>query len=89
MSTIQLPGHFPRAKGCPEQASSLFKCLHEHSAQTLDHLLDGGERGEPTISINTNKECQSFLKKYNSCMVGALKKYPQRHERVSEPYRRT
>ena len=42
MSTVQLPGHFPRAKGCPEQASSLFKCLHEHSAQTLDHLLDGG-----------------------------------------------
>ena len=89
MATLQLPGHFPRAKGCPDQASNLFSCLHEHSVQTLDHILDGGGKGEPDISILTREKCQTFLDKYNSCMVGALKKYPQRLDRVSEPYRRT
>ena len=88
MSVLQLPGHFPRAKGCPDQASALFKCLHEHTTQTLDHILDGGSKGEPEISKAGNLQCQKFLTTYNKCMVGALKKFPQRLDRVSEPYRR-
>jgi hypothetical protein len=85
---LELPGHFPRAKGCPEQAGALFQCLHEHTAQSLDHILDGGAKGEPEISKVGRKQCQSFLVTYNKCMKGALKKYPQRLDRVSEPYRR-
>jgi len=48
MSTIQLPGHFPRAKGCPEQASSLFKCLHEHSAHGV--CSDSGSSRKMVVS---------------------------------------
>lgn len=87
--SLKLPGHFPRAKGCPEQASALFQCLHEHTTQTLDHILDGGAKGEPDLSTQAKTKCQSFLTKYNKCMTGALKKFPQRMERVSEPYRRS
>ena len=88
MSVLCVPDHFPRAKGCPAEAAALFACLHEHTAQTPDEIFDGGAKGEPELSARGQANCASLLRQYNKCMVSALKKYPQRLERVNEAYRR-
>ena len=89
MSVLRVPDHFPRAKGCPSEAALLFACLHEHAAQTPDEIFDGGATGEPALSARAGDKCGGLLDGYNRCMQSALRKYPQRLERVNEAYRRT
>ena len=99
---VRMPDHFPRTKGCANQASALFECVHVHTRQTPDMLLFSGdpaaEAPRPAAAARAARtgelaaaaeaQCDAALAAYNACMKKALVAFPQRLERVSDAYRR-
>jgi|TARA_B110000008_G_C16637407_1_gene431140 hypothetical protein len=83
MTTLALAKHFPRSKGCEQQANTFFNCF---SIATETFLSDTNKSSEQTK--NTILEgCKSELTRYDRCMVKALKKYPENYSRAGTAYR--
>ena len=83
MTTLALAKHFPRSKGCEQQANTFINCF---STATETFLSDTNKSSEQTK--NTILEgCKSELTRYDRCMVKALKKYPENYSRAGTAYR--
>ncbi|CAM9687291.1 unnamed protein product [Heterosigma akashiwo] len=69
--------HFPLApKRCKKSAKAFFECFSQNGEKKNDEDSAAGRRGL--------QECQSFMEKYDKCMVSYLKKNPPKTYRVQK-----
>ena len=89
-TTLKLASHFPRSKGCEKQAQTFFDCFSTASETVLNTRETATTTGSEYKKVENNtvlRDCKATLNLYDSCMVKALQKYPEKYSRAGAAYR--